>query len=367
MNGANGRPAIEPPLSLLLELTHRCPLSCVYCSNPLELVKEERELDTATWLRVIDEAAGLGVLQLHFSGGEPLARRDLLPLIERAHAHGLFTNLITSGIGLTRDTLARLVELDLGSFQLSFQGSDEAMVVQAAGGPFWKKKMEGAAMVREAGLTLSINAVLHRLNLHQAADLIDLAARLGATRIELANTQYYGWALANRDALLPSRAQVENASEQVERKRAEYPGMEILWVVPDYWDDFPKPCMGGWGSSLFSITPEGVVMPCLSAHVIPDLELPSVRDHSLAWIWRESSAFDAFRGHDWMQEPCSSCPMRFQDHGGCRCQALLLAGDARATDPACLYSPARKVILDARERAESGAAATPPSYRGFGR
>jgi PqqA peptide cyclase len=356
---------IEPPLSLLLELTHRCPLSCVYCSNPLELVREERELDTATWSRVIDEAAALGVLQLHFSGGEPLARRDLLTLIERAHGHGMFTNLITSGIGLTRSTLTRLTELDLGSFQLSFQGSNEAMVIEAAGGPFWAKKMEVAAMVRDAGLTLSINAVLHRLNLHQAGELVDLAAKLGATRIELANTQYYGWALANRDQLLPTRAQVDAASIDVERKRAEYPDMEILWVVPDYWDDFPKPCMGGWGSSLFSITPEGVVMPCLSAHVIPDLTLPSVRDHSLAWIWQESPAFQAFRGDDWMQEPCSSCPMRSHDHGGCRCQAMLLTGDARATDPACLYAPSRQVILDARHSAERTAAESPPRYRGF--
>lgn len=361
--------SVQPPLSLLLELTHRCPLSCVYCSNPLELVKESRELDTDTWLRVIDQAADLGVLQMHFSGGEPLLRRDLMTLIERATERQMFTNLITSGVGLTRDTLDRLVALDLGSFQLSFQGSDEAMVRTAAGGPFWKKKMEVAAQVRDAGLTLSLNAVLHRLNLHQAGDLVDLAASLGADRIELANTQYYGWALANRDQLLPTRAQVDQASAVVDAKRAQYPGMEILWVVPDYWDDFPKPCMGGWGSSLFSITPEGVVMPCLSAHVIPGLDLPSVRDRDLRDIWFDSPAFQAFRGTDWMQEPCSSCPMRHEDHGGCRCQALLLAGDARATDPACIYSPARQVILDARQRAEERVDATAPGegpvYRGY--
>ncbi|MEX2500763.1 MAG: pyrroloquinoline quinone biosynthesis protein PqqE [Trueperaceae bacterium] len=350
----NGRPEVAPPFSLMVELTHRCPLHCLYCSNPLEMDRVEDELSTEDWLRVIDQAADMGVLQFHFSGGEPLLRRDFLTLLERAHERDLFTNLITSGIGLTDAVLDRLVELDLGSFQLSFQGSDEAMVEQVAGGPFWKKKMEIGRKVRDLDLSLSINTVLHRQNLHQVGDLIDLAVSLGAERLELANTQYAGWALLNRDHLLPTRAQLEEASAVVAAKRAEHGDrMEIIWVVPDYFDDFPTPCMGGWGDSLFSISPDGTIMPCLSARILPDLDLPNVRRHDLSWAWYESPAFHAFRGFDWMQEPCSSCPMRFQDHGGCRCQAMLIAGDPKATDPSCIYSPHRPEIDAAIARAEA--------------
>lgn len=354
--GAAGaeRPLVKAPVSLMVELTHRCPLHCLYCSNPLQMDQQDQELPTEDWLRVIDEAAEMGVLQLHFSGGEPLLRRDLLTLMERASEHQLFTNLITSGIGLADKTLQRLVELDLGSFQLSFQGSDEQMVQEVAGGPFWKKKMQVAEKVRDAGLSLSINTVLHRKNLHQAGELIELAASLGAERLELANTQYAGWALLNRDQLLPTREQLERASAEVAEGRARYGDrMEIIWVVPDYFDDFPKPCMGGWGDSLFSMSPDGTVMPCLSARVIPNLELPNAREHDLSWIWYESEAFNAFRGHGWMKEPCSSCPMRFEDHGGCRCQAMMLADDPNATDPVCIYSPHRHLIDEAREQAEA--------------
>lgn len=345
---------VQAPFSMMVELTHRCPLHCVYCSNPLQMDQVENELSTEEWLSVIDQAADMGVLQLHFSGGEPVLRRDFLTLLERADEREMFTNLITSGIGVTDAMLERLVELNLGSFQLSFQGSDEAMVQEVAGGPFWKKKMEIGRKVRDADLSLSINTVLHRKNLHQVGDLIELSAELGAERLELANTQYAGWALLNRDQLLPTRAQLEQASAEVEAKRERYGDrMEIIWVVPDYFDDFPKPCMGGWGDSLFSLSPDGTIMPCLSARVIPGLELPNARQHDLHWAWYESKAFNAFRGHDWMQEPCSSCPMRFQDHGGCRCQAMMMTGDPNATDPVCIYSPHRHQIDDARAEAEA--------------
>lgn len=344
---------VKPPAGMLLEITHRCPLHCVYCSNPLEMAKQESELETDEWRRVIDEAARLGVLQVHFSGGEPLLRRDLLPLLQHAADQGMFTNLITSGIGLTRKMVADLEAADLGCFQLSLQGADPEMVQEVAGGPFWKKKLEAAEMVREAGMSLTVNSVLHAKNLHQTGELIDIAAQMGADEIELANTQYYGWALLNRDHLLPSREQIETAAREVQDRRERYGDrMEIIWVVPDYYDDFPKPCMGGWGDSLLSVSPDGTVMPCLAANVIPDLDLPSVRNGSLGSIWYESGAFNAFRGTDWMEEPCASCPMRSQDHGGCRCQAYLLTGNARATDPVCIYSPDRDKVVEARKVAE---------------
>jgi pyrroloquinoline quinone biosynthesis protein E len=340
---------IKPPIGMLLELTHRCPLHCIYCSNPLEMVKRDSELDTEEWLRAIDEAADLGVLQIHFSGGEPLLRPDLLPLVERATKRGMFTNLITSGIGLTRKTLDALVAADLGCFQLSLQGADSEMVEKVAGGPFWKKKMEVARMVRESGLSLTVNAVLHVANLHQTGQLIDMASEMGADEIELANTQYYGWALVNRDHLLPTREQLQEATRVVGDRRARYGDrMEITWVVPDYYDDFPKPCMGGWGDSLLSVTPDGTVQPCLAAGVIPDLGLPSIKDQSLRSIWYDSLAFNAFRGFEWMEEPCRSCVKRFEDFGGCRCQAFLLTGRATATDPVCVLSPQRDRIVEAR-------------------
>lgn len=354
--------AVKLPVGMLLELTYRCPLHCIYCSNPLEMAKQEAELDTGQWREVLDQAAALGVLQVHFSGGEPLLRRDLLELVEHASQLGLFSNLITSGIGMRRDMPQALQAAGLGAFQLSLQGASPEMVQEVAGGPFWDKKMQVAELVREAELSLTVNAVLHARNLHQTGQLIDLAAEMGADEIELANTQYYGWALLNRNHLMPTPEQLEAGTLEVNDRRERYRGrLEIIWVVPDYYDDFPKPCMGGWGDSLFSVTPDGRTLPCLAAGVIPDLDLPSVRDKSLREIWYESPAFNAFRGFEWMQEPCRSCPMKEQDYGGCRCQAFLLTGDAAATDPVCIYSPAHSKIDEAK--VEATGAAGRPLYR----
>ena len=355
---------VKPPMGILLEITHRCPLNCIYCSNPLELARQDQELGTEEWLRIIDEAADLGVLQIHFSGGEPLLRPDLLQLIHRANERGMFANLITSGIGLTRRKLDELVEANLGCFQLSLQGATEQTMQIVAGGPFWKKKLEVAGWVREVGLPLTVNSVLHAQNLHEVGAILDLAYEMGADEIELANTQYYGWALLNRDHLLPSREQIEEAARVVEDRRQRYgEHMDIVWVVPDYYDDFPKPCMGGWGDSLLSVTPEGTVQPCLSAQVIPALNLPNARDRDLRSIWYESGAFNAYRGFDWMEEPCRSCDQKYEDFGGCRCQAYMLTGNAAAADPVCTYSPHRETILEARQQRKTPETPAPDRSR----
>jgi pyrroloquinoline quinone biosynthesis protein E len=352
-----------PPASLLAELTHRCPLHCLYCSNPLELVRRERELSTDQWIRVLREASALGVLQVHLSGGEPLLRPDLVALVEGAAALGLYANLITSGLGLTRGRAQALRDAGLGSVQLSVQAADAAGSRSIAGGEFWRPKMDAAGRVREAGLSLSLNVVLHRHNLPQVAQLLELAAALGAERIELANAQYYGWALRNRDYLLPDKDMLEEAEAAVDRfRRRAGRTMDIVWVIPDYHAPFPKPCMNGWARTFMTVAPDGTALPCPAASVIPGLSPPSVRAHSLRWIWYESPAFNRFRGVDWMPEPCRSCPRRFDDFGGCRCQAYLLAGDAAATDPVCTYSPHHHIVAQAA--AGAGSAAAAPAYRG---
>lgn len=347
---------VEPPVSLLAEITHRCPLHCVYCSNPLELVARAAELDTGEWLDVIDQATELGVLEIHFSGGEPLVRPDLEHLVARASERGLYTNLITSGVGLHAARVARLKGAGLRAVQLSFQGADPHVSSRIAGGEFWAHKLAAARAVREAGLSLSLNVVLHRHNLHQVPELLEMALELGAERVELANTQYYGWALQNRAFLLPTREQLAAAEAAVERFRARVGKcMEILWVIPDYYAEFPKPCMNGWGRMYLTVAPDGRVLPCPVASVIPELELPSVRQHRLHWIWYHSPAFNRFRGFDWMPEPCRSCARRFEDFGGCRCQAFLLTGRADVTDPVCVYSPHRPIVDRAIAEIRDGA------------
>jgi pyrroloquinoline quinone biosynthesis protein E len=337
----DGKIAPPNPLGLLAELTHRCPLGCPYCSNPLALEGRASELDTATWSRVFGEAAALGVLHVHLSGGEPGVRRDLVELTAAAHGTGLYTNLITSAVGITAATLQKLSEAGLDHVQISIQDSTARSADHIAGyeGAFARKRAL-AAEVKRLKLPLTVNAVIHRANADRIGEMIALALELGAGRVEIAHAQYYGWALKNRAALMPSAAQVERSAEAVEELRRRHRGEIVIdAVVPDYYSRWPKPCVGGWGRRSLNVTPSGKVLPCHAAESIPGLEFWSVRDHSLADIWRNAPAFNAFRGTAWMQEPCASCARRELDFGGCRCQAFALTGDAAAADPVCHLAP----------------------------
>ncbi len=333
--------ALHAPLGLLAELTHRCPLGCPYCSNPLALDRREDELDTATWARVFAEAAALGVLQVHLSGGEPGARRDLVALVQAAHAAGLYTNLITSAVGITATTLRALADAGLDHVQISIQDSEQASADRIAGydGAFSRKRAL-AAEVAALKIPLTVNVVVHRANIDRIGAMVAQARALGASRVEIAHVQYYGWALRNRAALMPSAAQVARAAQTVEDLRRRHHGEIVIdAVVPDYYARLPKPCVGGWGRRSLNVTPAGKVLPCHAAESIPGLEFWSVREHALADIWKSSPAFNAFRGTDWMTEPCRSCERRHVDFGGCRCQAFAVTGDARAADPVCHLSP----------------------------
>jgi pyrroloquinoline quinone biosynthesis protein E len=355
-----------PPLGMLAELTHRCPLQCPYCANPLALSGASEELDTATWLRVLSEAAALGVLQMHFSGGEPMARRDLLELVAHARRLDLYTNLITSGVTLTAASLAALRDAGLDHVQLSFQDSAQPggdRIGGMAGGHV--RKLAAAALIREAGFPLTANFVVHRQNLARLPDMLALGEALGASRIEIAHVQYYGWALLNRDALLPSLAQVEAADAEVARARARLAGRIVIdYVTPDYYAARPKACMGGWGRQFLNVTPAGRVLPCHAAETLPGLSFPTVREASLGDIWYRDPSFQRYRGTDWMPPLCRDCDEREIDWGGCRCQALALAGDAGATDPACALAPAHAVMATAVARA--AAAADTLVYRRIG-
>jgi len=339
-------PTAAPPLALLAEVTHRCPLQCPYCSNPLELERASAELDTANWQRILTEAAALGVLQVHFSGGEPLVRRDLDVLVRHAAQLGLYTNLITSGVLLDRRRMAALVEAGLEHVQLSFQDTDDESGDRIAG--FAKaqaRKREAAALVKRAGLPLTVNFVVHRQNLARLPQMIDLALELGASRIEVAHVQYYGWSLLNRAALLPTRQQLDEATAIVATARERLKGvLAIDYVVPDYYARRPKACMGGWGRQFLNVSPAGKVLHCHAAESLPGFDFPSVREASLAEIWYGSDAFNRFRGTDWMPEPCASCERREIDWGGCRCQAFALTGDAARTDPACALSADHRLL-----------------------
>jgi PqqA peptide cyclase len=361
------------PLALIAEITHRCPLHCVYCSNPLELTSRAEELSTADWLRVFREAAALGVLHLHLTGGEPMARPDLAELIAGARSLRLYTNLITSGIGLSRERLAQLVEAGLDHIQLSFQDSNEGQANWIAGTRAHAHKLELATWIRELQtrehqtrqlharghrIAFTTNLVVHRQNIGHLEEMIAALEALHPDRMEIAHAQYYGWALQNRSALLPTRAQLDRAITVVaaaeERMRGK---IRIDMVIPDYHARFPKACMGGWGRQLLLIDPAGRALPCHAAGVIPGLRFDNVREHSLDWIWKNSEAFQKFRGEDWMPEPCRSCDRRKEDFGGCRCQAFLLTGDAAATDPVCELAPLHQLIVDAvREDAVAASA-----------
>jgi pyrroloquinoline quinone biosynthesis protein E len=340
------RAPLHNPLGLLAELTHRCPLGCPYCSNPLALDPREDELDTATWTRVFREASALGVLQVHLSGGEPAARRDLLAITVAAHEAGLYCNLITSAVGLTPKRLAALATAGLDHVQISIQDSIASSADHIAGydGAFARKRALAQEVV-QLDLPLTVNAVVHRANIDRIGEMVDLALDLRASRVEIAHVQYHGWALTNRSRLMPSRAQVERALALVEELRHRHRGRIVIdAVVPDYYARYPKPCGGGWARRSLNVTPAGKVLPCHAAESITGLEFWNVRDHSLADIWLNSPAFNAFRGTAWMKEPCINCPRREQDFGGCRCQAFALTGDAAAADPVCHLSPAHGLV-----------------------
>ena len=350
----------DRPTTLLAELTHRCPLHCPYCSNPLDLIRAESELATEDWKRVFTQARQLGVLQLGLSGGEPMIRKDLEELAAHARSLGLYSTLVTSGLGLTRARAERLREAGLEHIQISIQDVDQATAERIAGISSVKQKMAAAAIVKELGFAFSINVVLHRANLDRIGPIIDLAADLGADRIELANTQYYGWGLENRTSLMPTREQVTQAQAAAQDAMRRYKGrMQILFVLPDYFEKYPKPCYSGWGKLYIVVAPDGKALPCHGATQITTLAFDNVRDRSLEWIWQESSAFRAFRGDEWMREPCRSCPRKAVDFGGCRCQAFALTGAAENTDPVCTLSPDRGLI-DAAIAAPSDSA---PEYR----
>jgi PqqA peptide cyclase len=337
---------LAKPLGLLAELTHRCPLGCPYCSNPLALEPRDDELDAATWARVFREAAALGVLQVHLSGGEPAARRDLVEITASARAAGLYTNLITSGVGVSAKLLSALADAGLDHVQISIQDSEAASADRIAGyeGAYARKRALAAEVVG-LKLPLTINAVIHRANIDRIDKLVELALAMGATRVEIAHVQYYGWALTNRAALMPTREQVMRAAALVDDLRARHHGRIVIdAVVPDYHARFPKPCVGGWGRRSLNVTPSGKVLPCHAAETIPGLVFWSVRAHALADIWEKSPAFNAFRGTAWMPEPCASCERRDIDFGGCRCQAFALTQNACATDPVCYLSPDHKLI-----------------------
>lgn len=346
-----------PPMALLAEITHRCPLKCPYCSNPLELERASAEMSTDDWKRLLDQAAAIGVLQIHFSGGEPLARRDLVELVRHAAGLELYSNIITSGVMLTDEAMAALVEAGVDHVQLSFQDSQTASAEIIGGYPgAQEKKIAAARRIKAAGLPLTTNFVIHRLNADRVAEMISLGEALGSNRMEIAHTQYYGWGLLNRSALLPTRRQLDHATEVVEAARVRLKGaVTIDYVVPDYYAARPKACMGGWARRFINITPSGKALPCHAAETLPGMAFPSVRDTSLANIWNHSEAFQKFRGTDWMPDLCKTCDRREIDWGGCRCQALALTGDASATDPACDKSPDHPVMALALEAAADDA------------
>jgi pyrroloquinoline quinone biosynthesis protein E len=333
------------PYAFLAEVTYRCPLRCPYCSNPTR-VRNDRELITDEWCRVIREAAALGVLQIGFSGGEPLVRHDLGELVRDAREANLYTNLITSGVGLDENCAHELRDAGLDSVQLSFQSDEPDLADKIAGARAHQRKLDAAAEIRAAGISLSLNFVIHQRNIDRLPQIIELTETLGAERVELANVQFYGWAFLNRAALLPTREQVARAREVATAAKARLAGkIDIFYVLPDYYETRPKPCLNGWGQRYLTVNPVGDVLPCQTASsAIPDLRFDNVRARSLDWIWRESESFNRFRGTEWMPEPCRSCPQKEIDFGGCRCQAALLTGNAANTDPVCTLSPNRSYV-----------------------
>ncbi len=350
---------LPKPLWLLAELTYKCPLQCVYCSNPADFAEYKDELSTEDWLRVLREARAMGATQLGLSGGEPLLRRDLEILIAQARRLGFYTNLITSGVGMDEGRVRGFREAGLDHIQLSFQAATPELNDYIAGTRAFRHKLEMAHAVKKLGFPMVLCFVLHRENEDQIEHMLELAIQLEADYVELATTQYYGWAFLNRDRLMPTRAQIEHGERIAHAYQEKMKGkMKIYYVVPDYYEDRPKACMNGWGSIFLTITPDGTALPCHAARQLPGLLFPNVREHSIEWIWNDSPDFNRFRGFDWMNEPCRRCPERFKDFGGCRCQAYMLTGDAANADPVCSLSPYHGLIekaLDSAQRPDRSA------------
>jgi PqqA peptide cyclase len=348
------KPGIGPPLWLLAELTYRCPLHCVFCYNPVDFARDETELSTDDWLRVLREARALGAVQCGFSGGEPLQRDDLETLVAEARRLGYYTNLLTSGIGLNEERIARLKQAGLDHIQLSFQDSTREVNDFLSSTRTFDLKRKAAALIKAHGYPMVMNCVIHRMNIDHIDRIIELAVELEAEYLELANTQFYSWAHINREHLLPTREQLQHAEATTNRWRERLgSGTKIFFVVPDYYETRPKKCMNGWGNVFLTIIPDGTALPCHTARMLPGLEFPNVRQMSVRDIWYESEGFNRYRGTGWMKEPCRSCPEREKDLGGCRCQAFMLANDPAMADPVCDKSPHHGVIVDIVEKAQT--------------
>jgi len=336
---------------LLAELTYRCPLQCPYCSNPVDIARYREELDTEDWFRVLRQARAMGATQLGLSGGEPLLRRDLEDIIAEARRLGYYSNLITSGVGMDDDRVAAFREAGLDHIQISFQASNEELNNYLGGSKTFAHKTAMARSVKKHGYPMVLNIVLHRHNIDQIRDILDMTVALNADYVELASTQYYGWSRINVEQLLPTREQLVGAEAAAREYQEKLKGrMKVIYVVPDYFENRPKACMNGWGAIFLTIAPDGSALPCHAAAQLPDLVFPNVRDHDVDWIWNDSPAFNAFRGFDWMKEPCRSCPEQEKDFGGCRCQAYLLTGDPRNADPVCGKSPYHHRLQEEVER-----------------
>jgi pyrroloquinoline quinone biosynthesis protein E len=347
---------LTPPRWLLAELTYKCPLQCPYCSNPLDYAQHNSEISTEDWKRVLTQARKMGAVQLGFSGGEPLSRQDLTELVEHARQLGYYSNLITSGYGLTEERIIQLKKAGLDHIQLSIQASSQELNDHIAGTESYESKKKVAGLIKKHGYPMVLCVVIHRENIHQMEEILQMAEQLGADYVELANTQYYGWAHKNRDLLMPTKEQYEKAeliAQSYKEKVADK--MKIYYIIPDFHEDRPKPCMNGWGTTFLTIAPDGVALPCHSARELPELDCPSVNDFSIEQIWNESKAFNFFRGNEWMKEPCRSCDEKEKDFGGCRCQAYLLTGDMYNTDPVCSKSPNHHVIEAAISSAKASA------------
>jgi len=341
------------PLWLLAEVTYKCPLHCVFCYNPVDYATSGKEISTEDWLRVLRQGRELGAVQLGFSGGEPLMRDDLEIMVREARSLGYYSNLITSGIGLSEKRIAAFKEGGLDHIQLSFQDSTKEMNDFLSSTRTFDLKQKVAKLIKQYEYPMVFNCVLHRHNIDHVQQILEMAEAMEAEYVELANTQYYGWAYVNRDNLLPTREQLKRAEEVTNRFRERVGNkMRIFFVVPDYYEDRPKACMNGWGALFLTVTADGLALPCHEARMLPGLDFPNVRDRDLRWIWYDSPGFNAYRGDSWMKEPCRSCPDKVKDFGGCRCQAYMLTGDATNTDPVCSLSPNHKLVTDVVDRAQ---------------